>query len=362
MNTNSPDAKQRKIIHIDMDAFFASIEQRDFPELQGKPVAVGSPERRGVIAAASYEARKYGVRSAMPSSKAKQICPHLIFVKHRFDVYKEVSRQINAIFHSYTDIVEPLSLDEAYLDVTSNKPGIHLATEIARAIRDDILKETGLTASAGISYNKFLAKIASDINKPNGQKLIHPEHADAFIEALPVGQFFGVGNATEQKMNKVGIYKGKDLKNYSAEALTHLFGKQGFYFYLISHGIDNRTVKSSRKRKSVGAERTFKEDLTGPSEMYAVLEKIAEEVSKRAQNGNHLGKTITLKFKYFNFEQHTRSSTISTFVNDRETILNKAYELLSNPEYPTKPVRLLGITLNNLGKNKPEPMQLTMGF
>ena len=355
-------SKQRKIIHIDMDAFFASIEQRDFPELRGKPVAVGSPDRRGVIAAASYEARIYGVRSAMPSAIAKQKCPHLIFVKHRFDVYKEVSRQINEIFHNYTDMVEPLSIDEAYLDVTSNKPGISLATDIAKAIRKDILKETGLTASAGISYNKFLAKTASDINKPNGQKLIHPTHADAFIEALPVGKFFGVGKATELKMNKVGVYFGSDLKNYSVEALTHLFGKQGGYFYRISHGIDHREVKSSRQRKSVGAERTFGEDLTGPSEMFKVLEKIANEVSKRAQRGDHLGRTITLKFKYFNFEQHTRSKTVDDFINDKETILNEAFNLLSKPEYPEKPIRLLGITLNNLGEKKLEPMQLTMGF
>jgi len=362
MITNAPDSNKRKIIHIDMDAFFASIEQRDFPELRGKPVAVGSPERRGVIAAASYEARKYGVRSAMPSSRAKQICPHLIFVKHRFDVYKQVSRQINEIFHRYTGLVEPLSLDEAYLHVTSNKPGISLATEIALAIRADILKETKLTASAGISYNKFLAKIASDINKPNGQKLIHPAHANAFIEALPVGEFFGVGIATELKMNKVGLFYGRDLKSYSAEALTHLFGKQGAYFYQISHGIDKREVKPSRQRKSVGAERTFKEDLTGPSEMFSVLEKIAEEVSKRAKQGNHRGRTITLKFKYFDFEQHTRSKTIDDFINDMDTILNEAFKLLSTPDYPDKPVRLLGISLNNLGEKKPEPMQLTIGF
>jgi DNA polymerase-4 len=356
------DSKHRKIIHIDMDAFFASIEQRDSPELLGKPVAVGSAERRGVVAAASYEARKYGVRSAMPSAYAKQICPHLIFVKIRFDVYKKVSRQINEIFHQYTDLVEPLSLDEAYLDVTSNKPGIALATDIAKAIRNDILTKTGLTASAGISYNKFLAKTASDINKPNGQKLIHPVNAEAFIEELSVGKFFGVGQATESKMKKVGIFFGKDLKRFSVEALTHLFGKQGEYYYRISHGIDHREVKSSRKRKSVSAERTFREDLTGPSEMFSVLEKIADEVAKRAQHGNHLGKTITLKYKYFDFEQHTRSKTVDDFINDKKTILDEAFKLLSNPEYPEKPVRLLGIALNNLGYNKPEPMQLTIGF
>jgi DNA polymerase-4 len=356
------DSKLRKIIHIDMDAFFASIEQRDFPELRGKPVAVGSAERRGVVAAASYEARKYGVRSAMPSSYAKQICPQLIFVNHRFDVYKQVSRKINEIFYQYTDLVEPLSLDEAYLDVTSNKPGIFLATDIAKAIRSDIFEETKLTASAGISYNKFLAKIASDINKPNGQKLIHPVYAVAFIEALPVGKFFGVGKATELKMNKVGIYFGKDLNRFSLEALTHLFGKQGAYFFRISQGIDNREVKSMRKRKSVSAERTFREDLTGPSEMFSVLKKIAKEVANRAQHGNHLGKTITLKFKYFDFEQHTRSKTVDKFINDKETILNESFKLLSTPEYPVKPVRLLGITLNNLGHKQPEPMQLTMGF
>jgi len=362
MDAINHEANQRKIIHIDMDAFFASIEQRDFPELKGKPVAVGSPEKRGVIAAASYEARKFGVRSAMPSSRAKQICPQLIFVKHRFDIYKEVSRQINEIFHRYTDLVEPLSLDEAYLDVTSNKPGIAVATEIAKEIRLAIFKETDLTASAGISYNKFLAKMASYINKPDGQKLIHPVNADEFIESLSVGRFFGVGMATELKMNKVGIYYGRDLKTYAVEALTHLFGKQGEYFYKISHGIDSRRVKPSRKRKSVGAERTFREDLTGKSEMYLVLEKIAGEVSKRAQKGNHLGRTITLKFKYFDFEQHTRSITIDDFINDKKTILNCAFNLLSSPELPVKPVRLLGVTLNNLGIKKPEPMQLTIGY
>lgn len=353
----------RKIIHVDMDAFFASIEQRDFPELRGKPVAVGSAERRGVIAAASYEAREYGVRSAMPSAKAIQLCPHLIFVKHRFSVYKEVSTQIREIFHRYTDLVEPLSLDEAYLDVTHNKPGIELATQIAIEIRESILKETNLTASAGISFNKFLAKIASDINKPNGQKLIHPTQATSFMEKLAVEKFFGVGKATAAKMKKTGIVVGADLKRYSKDALTHLFGKQGTYYYSVVRGEDNREVKSERKRKSVGAERTFRDDVSGESAMFTILSKIAEEVSSRLIKGKHKGKTITLKFKYFDFEQHTRSRTLDKHIDDFDTILDVVYELLQS-DLPEKPVRLLGITLSNLGVDEEEiiPDQLTLGF
>jgi len=345
-----------------MDAFFASIAQRDNPELQGKPVAVGSPDFRGVIAAASYEARQFGVRSAMPSKMALQRCPQLIFVKHQFDIYKKVSKQINEIFHDYTDLVEPLSLDEAYLDVTSNKPGIALATQIANEIRQVIFDETQLTASAGISYNKFLAKMASDINKPNGQKLIHPLQASEFIDNLPIERFYGVGKATFEKMNKAGIHSGRELKQYTEEALVYMFGKQGSYFFEISRGIDMREVRALRKRKSVGAERTFKEDLTGPTEMYRVLKKISNEVSERAKRSGHLGKTITLKFKYFDFEQHTRSKTLDCFINDKETLLNEALTLISKPGYPEKPVRLLGITLSNFGELSPVPGQLTIGF
>ena len=362
MENLSQPGFERKIIHIDMDAFFASVEQRDNPELRGKPVVVGSPSRRGVIAAASYEARVFGVRSAMPSSRAVQLCPGLIFVKHRFDVYKRVSAQIREIFYRYTDLVEPLSLDEAYLDVTENKMGMALATEIARRIRSEIFDESRLTASAGISYNKFLAKLASDINKPNGQKLIHPLEAIDFIENLPVEHFFGVGKATASKMKKAGIYKGKELKNFSLEALQHLFGKQGEYFYRIARGVDLRPVKPYRKRKSVGAERTFAQDVYAPSEMYAILEKIAAEVSERARKGRHKGRTVTLKFKYFDFEQHTRSKSIEFYTRDEETIRNIAFELLGKPDFPHKPVRLLGITLSNLGEEKKEPLQLTLGF
>jgi len=346
-----------------MDAFYASIEQRDFPELRGKPVVVGSADRRGVIAAASYEARKFGVRSAMPSAKAIQLCPQLIFVKHRFAVYREVSTQIREIFHRYTDLVEPLSLDEAYLDVSHNKPGIELATQIAIEIRESIFNETNLTASAGISYNKFLAKIASDINKPNGQKLIHPTQAVEFMENLAIERFFGVGKATAAKMNKASIENGADLKKYSKEALTHLFGKQGAYFYSVVRGEDNREVKAERKRKSVGAERTFRDDVSGESAMFTILSKIAEEVSSRLVKGKHKGKTITLKFKYFDFEQHTRSRTLDKHIDDFDTILDSAYELLQS-DLPEKPVRLLGITLSNLGVDEEEivPDQLTLGF
>lgn len=347
-----------------MDAFFASIEQRDFPELRGKPVAVGSADRRGVIAAASYEARVYGVRSAMPSSKAIQLCPNLIFVNHRFDVYKSVSNQIREIFHRYTDRVEPLSLDEAYLDVSHNKPGISLATEIAKEIREAIYTETNLTASAGISYNKFLAKMASDINKPNGQKLIHPSQTEAFLADLPVHKFFGVGKVTAEKMKKAGIETGEDLKKYSKEALTHLFGKSGNYFHSIIRGVDNREVNTERKRKSVGAESTFREDVSTDSTMHTILSKIAFEVAERLKKGKHKGRTITLKFKYFDFEQHTRSKTIEKPTDDFHLILETTMEMLM-ANFPEKPVRLLGITLSNLGVEGIEEKsidQLTLGF
>lgn len=365
MTTNKEilaDKDYRKIIHVDMDAFFASIEQRDFPELRGKPVAVGSADRRGVIAAASYEARIFGVRSAMPSSKALQLCPHLIFVDHRFSVYKEVSKQIREIFHRYTDLVEPLSLDEAYLDVTHNKPGIDLATEIASEIRVAIYQETQLTASAGISYNKFLAKMASDINKPNGQKLIHPSQALAFVETLPIEKFYGVGIATADKMKKAGIENGADLRRYSKEALSHLFGKQGNYFYAIARAEDDREVRSDSKRKSVGAEETYREDVVGESALYNSLSKIAFEVSRRLKNGKHKGRTISIKFKYFDFEQHTRSRTIDKYTDDEEEILRISAELLMN-DYPDRPIRLLGITVSNLGEEELFlPDQLTIGF
>jgi DNA polymerase-4 len=284
-------------------------------------------------------------------------------VKHRFSVYKEVSSQIRSIFYRYTDLVEPLSLDEAYLDVTHNKPGIALATIIATEIRDSILKETHLTASAGISFNKFLAKIASDINKPNGQKLIHPTQAIAFMKNLPIEKFFGVGKVTAAKMVKAGIENGKDLTNYSKEALIHLFGKQGAYLYSVVRGEDDREVKAMRKRKSVGAEQTFREDISNENAMYTVLSKIAEEVSDRLKKGNHKGKTITLKFKYFDFEQHTRSRTINTNTDDFNEILDIIIELMRSNS-PSKPVRLLGITVSNLGEEEEECVQtqLTLGF
>lgn len=345
-----------------MDAFFASIEQRDHPELKGKPLVVGSPDRRGVIAAASYEARKYGIHSAMPSAIAKQKCPNVVFMPHRFSVYKDVSRQINEIFHAYSDLIEPLSLDEAFIDVTSNKMGMDRATEIAQAIRNEILNQTQLTASAGISYNKFLAKLATDINKPNGQKLIHPEKAQAFIDQLPIEAFFGVGKATSTKMHKAGIFIGEDLKCYSQEALVYLFGKQGVFFYSISRGIDEREVKPSRKRKSLSAERTLKEDLIGKTELFYVLEKIAEEVSKRAKKSNYKGRTISIKFKYFDFEQHTRSKTIGLETNNVKELLNTAMGLLDDETLLIKPIRLLGITLSNPTIELIKPKQTTLNF
>jgi DNA polymerase-4 len=358
------DDQYRKIIHIDMDAFFASVEQRDFPELRGKPVAVGSADRRGVIAAASYEARVYGVRSAMPSSKAIQLCPNLIFVDHRFSVYRSVSNQIREIFHRYTDLVEPLSLDEAYLDVSHNKPGIALATEIAREIRAAIYEETRLTASAGISYNKFLAKMASDINKPNGQKLIHPSQADEFLQGLAIGKFFGIGKVTADKMKKAGIEYGADLKRYTKEALVHLFGKSGAYYYSIIRGIDNREVVSERERKSLSAERTFSTDLSTVSAMNTILSKIAAEVSDRLKKGKYKGRTITLKIKYFDFELHTRSRTIDIATDDATLILDTVMDLLM-ADFPVKAVRLLGINVSKLGEEPAEEHvvnQLTLGF
>ena len=365
MTTNKEilsDKDYRKIIHVDMDAFFASVEQRDFPELRGKRVAVGSADRRGVIAAASYEAREYGVRSAMPSSRALQLCPNLIFVDHRFSVYRSVSAQVREIFNRYTDLVEPLSIDEAYLDVTHNKTGIELATVIASEIRKDIFNETQLTASAGISYNKFLAKMASDINKPNGQKLIHPSQAIDFIEKLPIGKFYGVGAATSDKMIKAGIETGADLRKYSKEALAHLFGKQGEYYYLLARGEDYREVNSESKRKSVGAEQTYIEDVSGETMLFNLLSKIAFEVSERLKKGKHKGKTVSIKFKYFDFEQHTRSRTIEDYIDDENEILKISTELLMS-DFPSKAIRLLGITVSNLGEAEVNVVdQLTIGF
>lgn len=355
----------RKIIHIDMDAFFASIEQRDNPELRGKPVAVGGSAERGVVAAASYEARKYGVHSAMPSVTAKRKCPQLIFVKHRFEVYRSVSSQIREIFRDYTDLVEPLSLDEAYLDVTSNKKQMPSATYIAEEIRQRIFESTGLTASAGISFNKFLAKVASDVNKPNGITVIPPDKAIAFLEQLPINKFHGIGKVTAGKMRKLGIHNGADLKGFSEIELVRHFGKSGRYYYSIVRGKDEREVQANRIRKSVGAENTFQDDLSSEAEMLLELEKIATKVVQRLNKSKTKGRTVTLKLKYQDFKQQTRSKSFTHFVEpDEKLIMEIIKELLHQPHFPEKPVRLLGITLSNLNTEQPIKggEQLTLDF
>lgn len=339
----------RKIIHIDMDAFYASIEQRDNPEYIGKPIAVGgSPEGRGgVVATASYEARKFGVRSAMPSKQALKLCPSIIFVKPRFDVYKNVSTQIRQIFGRYTDLVEPLSLDEAYLDVTTDKLGIDSALEIASLIRHAIKQELRLTASAGVSINKFVAKIASDLNKPDGMTFIGPSRIERFMETLPVEKFFGVGKVTADKMKRMGLHTGADLKRLSEMELHRHFGKSGAFFYRIVRGIDDREVQPHRELKSVGAEDTFPYDLTEPDDMHDELLKITRTVYNRLLKKGLKGRTITLKIKYHDFKQVTRSHSFAEGTDDRELIFRTAWNLLSAVGTADKKIRLLGITLSN---------------
>lgn len=341
--------RHRKIIHIDMDAFYASVEQRDNPQYRGKPIAVGgSPEGRGgVVATASYEARKFGVRSAMASKKAKQLCKELIFVRPRFDVYKQVSNQIREIFHRYTDIIEPLSLDEAYLDVTDDKQNIGSAIEIAKLIRKAIRDELRLTASAGVSINKFIAKIASDINKPDGLAFIGPSKITGFIEKLPVEKFFGVGKVTADKMKKMGLHTGADLKKLSEAEMTRHFGKPGKFYYKIVRGIDDREVQPNRELKSVGAEDTFRYDLTTLDEMYKELEAIADVVYTRLKRNNIKGRTVTLKIKYHDFKLSTRSQSFAEPVGDFETILETSKTLLATSITDDAKVRLLGISLSN---------------
>ncbi len=341
------ELEDRKIIHVDMDAFYASVEQRDFPELKGKPIAVGGGNDRGVVAAASYEARKYGVRSAMPSVTAKRLCPDIIFVKHRFDKYREVSNQIREIFLDYTDLVEPLSLDEAYLDVTENKLNYPSATVIAYDIRRRIYEKTGLTASAGISINKFVAKIASDYNKPNGQKTILPQEVLTFLEELDIRKFHGIGKVTAEKMYLHGIFTGAQLKNQSLEFLKEYFGKSGAHYYNIVRGIHKNPVKPDRIRKSLGAERTFSENISSEIFMKERLIQIAEEIEKRLLKNDVAGKTVTLKIKYSDFKTQTRSKTLPHFIRNKDLILQTAVELMEQEGF-RESVRLLGITLSNL--------------
>ncbi len=355
----------RKIIHLDMDAFYASVEQRDDPELRGKPVAVGGSRERGVVMAASYEARQFGVRSAMPSATAKRLCPELLFVKPRFDAYKEVSQKIRAIFLEYTSLVEPLSLDEAYLDVTTNLKNIPLASDIARAIRARILAEIGLTASAGISYNKFLAKLASDHRKPNGQFVIPPEKGPAFVEALPIGKFHGVGPATEAKMKRLGIETGADLKAQSLEFLQQYFGKAGSWYFAISRGEDDRRVVPDRPRKSVGSETTFAQDLGRPAEIEEGVKSVLDDVWGYCERTGIAGRTVTVKIKYSDFQIVTRSRTLDHPVASRGELEQTSVELVRSILPLEKKVRLLGVSLSNMAERAPAatvPPQLTLGL
>ena len=337
----------RKIIHVDMDAFYASVEQMDNPDLRGKPVAVGGNEIRGVVSAASYEARKFGVRSALSGALAKKYCPELIFVRPRFDRYKEISQKIRKIFYDYTDLVEPLSLDEAYLDVTQNKKGNPSASLIAQEIRLRILNEVGLSASAGISVNKFIAKVASDVNKPNGQKTVSPNEVDLFLEELPIKKFYGVGKVTTEKMYKLGIFTGLDLKSKPIELLEKHFGKSGSFYFNVVRGIHNSEVKPNRITKSVAAEHTFDENLTSEIFMQDRLETIAAELDRRLKKYKISGKTVTLKIKYSDFTKQTRSKTLPYFISDKSLLFDTVKELLFQ-ERMKDSVRLLGISLSNL--------------
>ena len=338
---------QRKIIHVDMDAFYASVEQMDNPALRGKPLVVGGGGERGVVAAASYEARKFGVRSAMSGTLARKNCPQLIFVKPRFARYKEISQQIRSIFFEYTDLVEPLSLDEAYLDVTNNKVNNPSASIIAKEIRQRIFDEVGLKASAGISSSKFIAKIASDINKPNGQKTIPPEEIIGFLEELPIEKFFGIGKVTAAKMYQQGIFTGKDLKAKSLEFLRDNFKNSGEHYYKIVRGIHNSEVRPNRIQKSVAAEHTFTKNLTSEVYMLERLEKIAIELENRLNRSKVAGKTVTLKIKYSDFTTQTRSKTIPYFIRNKEVLLSTAKDLLYQEKVKNS-VRLLGISVTNL--------------
>lgn len=351
----------RKIIHIDMDAFYASVEQLDQPHLKGKAIAVGGSEVRGVVSAASYEARKFGVRSAMSGVQAKKLCKELIFVKPRFERYAEISKKIRKIFLEYTDLVEPLSLDEAYLDVTQNKKGNPSATWIAQEIRQRVFQETGLTCSAGISYNKFLAKIGSDVNKPNGFKTIAPEEANDFLEVLEIRKFYGIGKVTTEKMYQLGIFTGKDLKAKTQEYLEEHFGKSGTYYYQLVRGIHLSEVKPNRESKSVGAERTFDTNIASEVFLEQKLESIAKELSKRLEKKKLSGKTITLKIKYSDFKLQTRSKTLPYFVNDSQLLLETAKELLYQEKLENS-VRLVGISMNNLNNQEKKLVAVQLKF
>jgi len=343
----------RKILHIDMDAFYASVEQRDTPELRGKPVIVGGrPERRGVVAACSYEARKFGVHSAMPSARAVKLCKDAIFVPPRFDVYREASQKIRAIFRQYTKLIEPLSLDEAYLDVTDISRFSGSATEVALQIKKQIQEEVNLTASAGVSYNKFLAKVASDMDKPDGIYVIRPEAAEKFIEQLEIRKFFGIGKVTEKKMNSLGIYTGADLKGLSKIQLQTQFGRSGSYYYNIARGVDERPVNPARIRKSIGSETTFDGNIVDKKLIWSTLTELASGLGASLQDKSVTARTVTLKVKYSDFQLITRSKTGEQPVYDEPSILHALPELLRKTEVGKRPIRLIGITLANLGSSK----------
>jgi DNA polymerase-4 len=344
----------RKIIHVDMDAFYASVEQRDHPDLKGKPLAVGYPAKRGVVAAASYEARKFGVRSAMPSVTAQRKCPELIFMPPRFEVYRAVSQQIRQIFADYTPLIEPLSLDEAYLDVTENLRGIPTASATAIEIRKRIFEETGLTASAGISYNKFLAKMASDYRKPNGQFVILPDNGPTFIEQLAVGKFYGIGPVTAEKMKRLGIHIGADLRNQSIEFLQENFGKSGAWYYSISRGEDNRTVKPDRIRKSYGSETTFREDLTNAEDIENGIIAMCDDVWGWCSKTGNFGRTMTVKVKFGDFKQITRSQSLLSPIMNEESFYKMAIDLIRSVFPLRMGIRLVGVTLSNFETKAPE--------
>jgi DNA polymerase-4 len=343
----------RKIIHIDMDAFFASVEQRDFPELRGKPVAVGgSPKKRGVVAAASYEARRYGIHSAMPMARAVQLCKHLVIVKPRRDVYSHISRYLNAIYHEYTDLVEPLSLDECFLDVTKNKKGIRHATKIASILRRRIRDELALTASAGVAPNKFLAKLASDFRKPDGLTVVTPEAVDSFIRDLEIRRLWGVGAATEKKFAKMGITTIGQARELSEEKMLELFGKSGAVYYRLCRGIDSRPVMPDSQRKSVSQERTFNYDIVDPEQLSSELSNLSNKVASLLTKKELRGSTVTVKVRYSDFTTISRSQTLPYAIRSSDKILEIGHQLLKKTEAGSRPIRLLGIGLSNLVDNR----------
>lgn len=357
------DNTLRKIIHVDMDAFYAAVEQRDHPELRGVPIAVGSEEERGVVATASYEARRFGVRSAMSGAMARRLCPQLVFVHGDMAKYKEVSAQVHEVFHRYTDLVEPLSLDEAFLDVTENKPGIELAVDIARRIKAEIREATGLVASAGVSYNKFLAKIASDWRKPDGLCTIHPDRALDFIAELPIESFWGVGPVTAKRMHSLGIHTGLDLRSWPRPMLVKVFGKAGYLYYDFARGVDNRPVEVSRERKSVGCEHTLDHDINTAAEVDSNLALSAAELAVRISRKNFRGLTLTLKVKFHDFTLISRSITSDKAYTDEAAILADARRLMSGVDYDVRPVRLIGLSVSNPLTEGPEIWrQLLMDF